>query len=333
MEVKVMSEEKEKQWLHNQYADLSADPAPIENWLLENGDSQEFDSMMLELLESTEYFDPVSSSQGYSRFKTRVKEHEKSVRKQKLCKLLRCSERIAAFLLLPLAALMFYVGGKKSDVKWIEANTSAGQKLEVVLPDGSEMTLGPASKLIYPSAFIGEERKVFLMGAVYADIETDAKRPFVVSAGHLDVIVHGTEFQLNSYDSDSEVEVALVEGSVQLYNKSDHRDVVMRPGDIVCYDKATGNFIRKNFAAGYYKDILDGGGFQFVNQRFGDIAACLERHFGVTIHIDDASIAEERYFASFINDESVDDILNVLNAQDFMSIIRKGKIIYITRKD
>ena len=315
------------------YNDAAADVSLIERFLLENHANPELDTMMLELLESTEYFDPVSSSQGYSRFKTRVKEHEKSVRKQKICKALRYSERIAAFLLLPLAALMFHIGSQKSDVEWIEANTSAGQKLEVVLPDGSEMTLGPASKLIYPSAFIGEERKVFLMGAVYADIETDAKRPFVVSAGNLDVIVHGTEFQLNSYDSDSEVEVALVEGSVQLYNKSDHRDVVMRPGDIVCYDKATGNFIRKNFAAGYYKDILDCGGFQFVNQRFGDIAACLERHFGVTIHIDDASIAEERYFASFINDESVDDILNVLNAQDFMSIIRKGKIIYITRKD
>lgn len=315
------------------YNDAAADVSLIERFLLENHANPELDTMMLELLESTEYFDPVSSSQGYSRFKTRVKEHEKSVRKQKICKALRYSERIAAFLLLPLAALMFYIGAQKSDVEWIEANTSAGQKLEVVLPDGSEMTLGPASKLIYPSAFIGEKRKVFLMGAVYADIETDAKRPFVVSAGNLDVIVHGTEFQLNSYDSDTEVEVALVEGSVQLYNKSDHRDVVMRPGDIVCYDKATGNFIRKNFAAGYYKDILDGGGFQFVNQRFGDIAACLERHFGVTIHIDDTTIADERYFASFINDESVDDILNVLNAQDFMSIIRKGKIIYITRKD
>lgn len=125
-------------------------------------------------------------------------------------------------------------------------------------------------------------------------------------------------------------EVALVEGAVQLYNKSDNREVTMRPGDIVCYDKATGNFIRKNFAAGYYKDILENGGFQFVNQRLGDIASCLERHFGVTIHIDDNRIMEERYFASFINNETVDEILDVLNAQNYMKITRKGKIIHIT---
>ena len=171
------------------------------------------------------------------------------------------------------------------------------------------------------------------MGAAYADVESDAKTPFIVSVGALDIKVLGTEFHVNSYEQDSEVEVALVEGSVRLVNKQDSREVLMRAGDIVCYDKATSNFIRKNFAAGYYKDILDEGGFQFVNQRLGDIASCLERHFGVTIHIADAAIADERYYASFINDESVDDILAVLNARNFMKITRNGKIINITRSD
>ena len=53
----------------------------------------------------------------------------------------------------------------------------------------------------------------------------------------------------------------------------------------------------------------------------------------MTFHIADAAIADERYYASFINDESVDDILAVLNAQNFMKITRNGKIINITRPD
>ena len=295
-----MSEDKIRQWLQNRYENMDADPSEIEDWILENGDSPDFDVMMMELLESTEYFDPVSSSQGYSLFKTRVKEYENQFRRERACKVLKGVERVAAFLLVPVSVLMFYFGGRSSDVEWLEANTAAGQKIEVLLPDGSSMTLGPSSKLIYPSSFTGDERKVFLMGSVYADVESDAKKPFVLSAGHLDVKVLGTEFHVNSYLEDSEVEVALVDGSVLLSNKSDGREVMMRPGDIVCYDKSTSNFIRKNFAAGYYKDILDKGGFQFVNQRFGDIAACLERHFGVTIYIDDADIVDERYFASFM---------------------------------
>jgi ferric-dicitrate binding protein FerR (iron transport regulator) len=325
-----MSEDKIRQWLQNRYENMDADPSEIEDWILENGDSPDFDVMMMELLESTEYFDPVSSSQGYSLFKTRVKEYENQFRRERACKVLKGVERVAAFLLVPVSVLMFYFGGRSSDDEWLEANTAAGQKIEVLLPDGSSMTLGPSSKLIYPSSFTGDERKVFLMGSVYADVESDTKKPFVLSAGHLDVKVLGTEFHVNSYLEDSEVEVALVDGSVLLSNKSDGREVMMRPGDIVCYDKSTSNFIRKNFAAGYYKDILDKGGFQFVNQRFGDIAACLERHFGVTIYIDDADIVDERYFASFINNETVDEILDVLNAQNYMKITRSGKIIHIS---
>ena len=328
-----MTIDNEKQWLKDQYENKEADPSVIEDWILENGDSPEFDDMMLELLETTEYFDPVSSSKGYSLFKTRIKEHEKSRRRSIMGKVLKSFEHVAALLLIPVSLLTFYMGGRSSEVEWLEANTAAGQKLEVVLPDGSSMTLGPSSKLIYPTAFTGDVRKVFVLGSVYADIESDAKNPFVVSAGNLDVRVLGTEFQLNSYEDDSEVEVALVEGNVQLHNKVDNREVTMRPGDIVSYDKASGNFIRKNFAAGYYKDILENGGFQFVNQRFADIASCLERHFAVTIHIDDADIAEERYFASFINNESVDEILNVLNSQNYMKIVRSGKIIHISHNN
>lgn len=328
-----MTIDNEKQWLKDQYENKEADPSVIEDWILENGDSPEFDDMMLELLETTEYFDPVSSSKGYSLFKTRIKEHEKSRRRSIMGKVLKSFEHVAALLLIPVSLLTFYMGGRSSEVEWLEANTAAGQKLEVVLPDGSSMTLGPSSKLIYPTAFTGDARKVFVLGSVYADIESDAKHPFIVSAGNLDVRVLGTEFQLNSYEDDSEVEVALVEGTVQLHNKVDNREVTMRPGDIVSYDKASGNFIRKNFAAGYYKDILENGGFQFVNQRFADIASCLERHFAVTIHIDDADIAEERYFASFINNESVDEILEVLNSQNYMKIVRSGKIIHISHND
>ena len=328
-----MTIDNEKQWLKDQYENKEADPSVLEDWILENGDSPEFDTLMLELLEMTEYFDPVSSSQGYSLFKTRVKEHERSRRRAVACKVLKSLEHVAALLLIPVSFLTFYMGGMSSEVEWLEANTSAGQKMEVVLPDGSGMTLGPSTKLIYPSAFTGDERKVFVIGSVYADVESDAKKPFIVSAGNLDVKVLGTEFQLNSYEGDSEIEVALVEGTLQLHNKVDNREVTMRPGDIVSYDKASGNFIRKNFAAGYYKDILENGGFQFVNHRLADIALCLERHFAVTIHIDDADIAEERYFASFINNESVDEILDVLNSQNYMKIVRKGKIIHISRNN
>lgn len=328
-----MTTDNDKKWLQSQYQDKEADPSEIGAWMLEHRDSPEFDNIMLELLEVTEYFDPVSSSRGYSMFKTRIKEHKKACRNAVLRKVLRYLEHCVAFLLIPIAILTFYMKDDVSNVEWLEANTSAGQTHEVVLADGSKMMLGPSSKLIYPSSFQSQTRKVFLIGSVYADIESDHTKPFIVSAGNLEVKVLGTEFHLTSYNEDSEAEVALVDGAVTLHNKSNNMDVTMCPGEIVSFDKASGAFVRKNFAAGYYKDIIDNGGFQFVNQRLSDIASCLERHFSVIIHIDDTDIANERYLASFINNEDVDEILKVLNAQNFMKIVRNGNIIHISHNN
>ena len=105
-----MTIDNEKQWLKDQYENKEADPSAIEDWILENGDSPEFDDMMLELLETTEYFDPVSSSKGYSLFKTRIKEHEKSRRRSIMGKVLKSFEHIAALLLVPVSLLTFYMG-------------------------------------------------------------------------------------------------------------------------------------------------------------------------------------------------------------------------------
>ena len=85
-----------------------------------------------------------------------------------------------------------------------------GNTLRVVLPDGSEVVINSGSKLIYPDRFGPDRRQVFLAGEGYATIAKDPGRPFVMSAGEVDVRVLGTKFNLKSYAEDSEVEVTLV---------------------------------------------------------------------------------------------------------------------------
>ena len=64
-----------------------------------------------------------------------------------------------------------------------------------------------------------------------------------MSAGEVDVRVLGTKFNLKSYAEDSEVEVTLVEGSVEMETKlgGDDRIVRLRPGELVKLDKRTGS--------------------------------------------------------------------------------------------
>lgn len=105
------------------------------------------------------------------------------------------------------------------------------------------MVINSGSKLIYPDRFGPDRRQVFLAGEGYATIAKDPGRPFVMSAGEVDVRVLGTKFNLKSYAEDSEVEVTLVEGSVEMETKlgGDDRIVRLRPGELVKLDKRTGS--------------------------------------------------------------------------------------------
>lgn len=84
----------------------------------------------------------------------------------------------AACLLLPVAALAFYLYGEaQRPGEWFEAYAPYGKTLRVVLPDGSEVVINSGSKLIYPDRFGPDRRQVFLAGEGYATIAKDPGAP------------------------------------------------------------------------------------------------------------------------------------------------------------
>ncbi|MEM1436946.1 MAG: FecR domain-containing protein [Pseudomonadota bacterium] len=91
--------------------------------------------------------------------------------------------------------------------------TGVGETRVLTLDDGTRLTLGAASSV--QMRFSPRERHVRLTsGAVFLEVAKDADRPFHVSAGHLDVRVRGTEFDVNLQDDG--VRVAVAEGEVEV---------------------------------------------------------------------------------------------------------------------
>jgi ferric-dicitrate binding protein FerR (iron transport regulator) len=64
----------------------------------------------------------------------------------------------------------------------------------LVLPDGTEVTLQPQSKLAYPKRFARSRREVFIEGEALFNVERDTNRPFLVYNNNLTVRVVGTIF-------------------------------------------------------------------------------------------------------------------------------------------
>ena len=104
-----------------------------------------------------------------------------------------------------------------------------GETFKVVLSEGTEVFLNSDSRLAYPTIFKGKERVVSLEGEAYFKVTKDAKHPFIVKSGNLQVRVLGTEFNVRSY-SPIDVRVTLITGKVAVSDTCGIHSVEMMPG-------------------------------------------------------------------------------------------------------
>ena len=304
----------------------------FQDLLLENEDSPQFDVVLGELLRQAE--SEVSGkdvSMGEAAFDSFAKNVGLTTRKR-WHSALRIVSNIAAALFIPLLisclCLSFGSDGEQETI-WNEVSTAYAKNASVELSDGTSVKLGPCSRLIYPDKFSSSERKVFISGDVLFDVAKNPEKKFVAVSDNMDVIVHGTRFHINSFMDLKNEEVALISGSVELCMHADGTSVKLVPGDIIRYDKEKGNIKRLHFDVNSYERVLDVDGLQFVDATLSEIVGTLSRRFKVDISVEDSS-AGEKYYASFINGENLDEILNALNVERHFRINHINNKIKLT---
>lgn len=270
---------------------------------------------------------------SYEAVVSRIERKESMVRRANLASLFL---RVAAVIVVCVAvvAAVKVMVARTPNVEWNEVSTQRGENRIVELADGSVIYLAPSSRLIYPNKFTDNVRRVYLSGEAYADIAKDEMHRFIVSAEQVDVIVHGTQFNIRSYESNSEVEVMLLEGSIdmQTKNQKQNRVVRMRPGDLFKLDKMSGRLSCETISADIFDDDPRARNLTFINSRLGDIAVQLERMFNVRIVIDNSSLADERYYSAFVNNESLDRILSTLEHNGNFDYQWRGGEIHLYKK-
>lgn len=73
-------------------------------------------------------------------------------------------------------------------------------------------------------------REVYLIGEGYFEVQKNPEKPFIVHADDINVKVLGTVFNVRSYPEDSEIEVSLIKGRVNVFSASEIRDnVILAP--------------------------------------------------------------------------------------------------------
>lgn len=112
-----------------------------------------------------------------------------------------------------------------------------GRRSMIVLADNSKIWINSGSKVIYPRSFKGEKRQIFVDGEVYLKVARNEAMPFVVITSAFEVEVLGTSFNIVAYKNTAEASVVLVEGAVDVKDRSD-RHIKMQPNERVELNEA-----------------------------------------------------------------------------------------------
>ena len=211
-----------------------------------------------------------------------------------------------------------------------EIKVPAGSRTNIVLPDGTEVSLNAGSVLRYHRGFGIRERNVTLDGEGYFKVAKNAEVPFFVKTNDVQVQVVGTVFNVRAYDDDNYVMVSLLEGRVNL-SASANSVMKLFPNEQALYNKNTGRMEKLKTNASKACDWLDGG-LTFENASFADIAHRLERKFQVKISIESERLKAEHFSGSFDSNQNIYDILYEINVEKQYTWKVSGDTIFITDK-
>lgn len=187
------------------------------------------------------------------------------------------------------------------------------QPEELVLPDGSTVTMNHFSSLKYPRKFSGDIRRIEMEGEGFFEVESDQDHPFVINTRDVDIKVLGTSFNVNAYSKNAAVEVTVKTGQVAVTKHGEvPSTIILKPGNRGVYKKTEETLeiareIDKNYLSWKTKS------FVFEDQTLLDVSNQLNKVYQAEIIIDSDSLKDSRITTSF-EDQSLDAILNVLSA-------------------
>ncbi|MDR3218000.1 MAG: FecR domain-containing protein [Dysgonamonadaceae bacterium] len=185
-----------------------------------------------------------------------------------------------------------------------------GQRARITLQDGTTVWLNAQSTLTYPSHFGGKERRVSLIGEGYFDVVHNEKKPFIVSASQVEMMVLGTKFNVYSYPEAGYTQTSLIEGAVRVsLSESPDTGIVLNPNEQVLVQEG-----QMTLETIKYPEIFlwKEGIYSFNDERLENIVKKLELYYDVKIIIKTPELADLKYTCKFRQRDGIDEILRII---------------------
>ncbi len=259
---------------------------------------------------------------------------------------------VAAVLLVAvLFTIVYFNNGSNKSIKTFVA--AYGERKNIQLPDGSDVTLNAGSKIEIREGFGVSTRDVYLEGEAFFDVKHNAKLPFIVHTPAMDVKALGTAFNVKAYLNEKITETSLIRGLIEVTLKEENnRTMLLYPNQKIKWEHPltkTGNNNSSMVISGDSVNgvdslvkklvLTDNGNIKeiawkqnkliFDNELFGDIAILLERWYGAKIEFKDDTIRNYRFTGDF-EKEDLNTVLDLLKeSRNFNYTIEPGETLTI----
>jgi transmembrane sensor len=211
-------------------------------------------------------------------------------------------------------------------IKYMDKTTPKGARVTFKLSDGSTVNLNANSKLIYPESFDSDKREVYLEGEAFFDVTENTEKPFIVTTGDIQTKVLGTTFNIKALSSSEFIEVALVTGSVSLFNSKSLETLLLKPDEMGTYSKSNLTTVKslynKERVLGWKDQLLT-----FSNTDFNEVVESLENWYGVSFLIKTERKFRKGFTGKYKN-KSLETVMKGLGfSYDFQFVISDKVVI------
>lgn len=205
-----------------------------------------------------------------------------------------------------------------------------GQKSQLVLADGTKVWLNSGTSLTYTNKFGAKDRRVTLNGEAFFDVTKNKALKFVVSTGKVDVVVHGTAFNVKSYPADTDISVSLLHGKVDVVSSENEKSIaLLAPGQKVVISKSDMKSVKEACDADL-EGIWRLERLRFEGASINEVAEKLSKWYGVNIAVTNTNRFNKYWFT--VTTESLTDILKSMNSLHPISYSIKGNNILINSR-
>lgn len=194
--------------------------------------------------------------------------------------------------------------------QYIGGNGIESDKL--ILPDGTQISVGANTVVGYDNDYGRTERRVFLTGEAFFEVAPNKKIPFIVDVREQNIQALGTKFNVLAYPSDSIIVTTLLEGSVKITTDNFAEPIVLYPDQQLVYNNSSRSHLLRSVEAELYTSWINGY-YYFKGQSLDEIIKKLSCIYGITYEIHSEKTRNTIFTGIFYKGQSIKEIMEIIN--------------------